>query len=63
MESEAEELKLNTAILDTEVKRLKRLYSSLPAPASCQRTITICKNQSCRVMAFDKKNKMLVSVS
>lgn len=61
---EAEQYKLNTEMLDTELKRLKSLYYGGPTePAGIQQTITICKNQSCRVMAYNKNNRMLVSVS
>jgi len=58
---EAKQYKLKAEILDTEVKRLKSLLFT--EPAAIQRTITICKNQSCRVMAYNKNNRMLVSVS
>jgi len=73
MEIEEKKWKVRAEILDTEVKRLntikhKELSSNASAnglnvPPSCIKTINICKNQSCRVMAFNKNDLMLVSVS
>ncbi|XP_050063004.1 uncharacterized protein LOC114130657 [Aphis gossypii] len=61
MEMEAERWKSNAKTLDIEVKRLKRLrYDGHTEPAACQRTFTVCKNQSCRVMAYNTNNRMLV---
>ncbi|KAE9528787.1 hypothetical protein AGLY_012362 [Aphis glycines] len=61
MEMEAERWRSNAETLDTEAKRLKRLlYDGHTEPAACQRTFTVCKNQSCGVMAYNKNNRMLV---
>jgi len=64
MEMEAERWISNASALDNEAKRLKRLcYDGHTEPAACQQTFAVCKNNSCRVMAYNKNNRMLVSVS
>jgi len=63
MKMEAEAWKLRATTLDTKVKRLKRLHNGPTEPAGCQRTINFGINQSCRVMAFNENDKLLVSVN
>jgi len=69
---EAERWKVKASYLDNEVKRLKSLVdnevhhkpstSGPTAIRQCLKKINLCKNQGCRVMAFNKNNMMLVSV-
>jgi len=74
MRIEAERWKVRASVLDTEVKRLKTLVeltamnttpstSGPTAPPACIKRVSICKNPGCRVMAFNKDNLVLVSVS
>jgi len=71
---EAERWRVRASVLDTEVKRLKTLIelstmnttpstSGPTSPPACIKRVTICKNPGCRVMAFNKDDLVLVSVS
>jgi hypothetical protein len=73
MHLEAERWKVKATFLDSEVKRLKTIVNaeiqnkaSTSGPTTlrqCIKKINICKNQGCRVMAFNKNNMMMVSVN
>jgi len=71
---EAEKWKVRASVLDTEVRRLKTVaelsaMNTMPstsgpnAPPTCIKKVTLCKNPGCRVMAFNKNDLVLVSVS
>lgn len=63
-------MKVNNELLKEEVKRLKANIGNMKcgqlstevSPRQHIKTITISKNPSCRVMAFNKNAMMLVNV-